>query len=441
MQLEHLSIDGRRKLPFCGFHALLGRWLRWALLAMLALGWQAAMATPPAMEPMAEIVVDVPNPQPGIPVDEFEMKFSFIRLEKGLHGKARFQVVDANHGDLTGIEVPSELLLDSPGPTAEVKFKPRFLKEGWYGITVDFESNEFNGGVRFSILLYREKVYYNWIGSNLLSSMASHRLKDNHEYQKLVSKVNRKQAQWGKNHSERSYDNPFEKWLTKEELDRVTDIFSQEKKNLYEDIYRNSNAWKEKKKESQSSKTSKGDIVTIRAKFAIDHKFSKFMPLHGAVVRVTYRENPLPGVGELIAYGRLDEKGEFKFTSPIDDLKYQVQLLGKHDKFGVDIFETSGKFIPLKTNFDQGADINIKPDDTHKDNKFHISEAEANSWSVFQALYELTEHVKPIAGIPETPVFKKVVPRQERLFTELAAMEGKKCLKCTWVLSSLLTGT
>ena len=24
MQLEHLSIDGRRKLPFCGFHALAG---------------------------------------------------------------------------------------------------------------------------------------------------------------------------------------------------------------------------------------------------------------------------------------------------------------------------------------------------------------------------------------------------------------------------------
>ena len=82
MQLEHLSIDGRRKLPFCGFHALLGRWLRWALLAMLALGWQAAMATPIYVEPGSEIVVDVPNPQPGIPVDEFEMKFSFIRLER-----------------------------------------------------------------------------------------------------------------------------------------------------------------------------------------------------------------------------------------------------------------------------------------------------------------------------------------------------------------------
>ena len=67
MQLEHLSIDGRRKLPFCGFHALLGRWLRWDLLAMLALGWQAAMATPPAMEPMAEIVVNIPDPQLGMP--------------------------------------------------------------------------------------------------------------------------------------------------------------------------------------------------------------------------------------------------------------------------------------------------------------------------------------------------------------------------------------
>ena len=67
MQLEHLSIDGRRKLPFCIFHALLGRWLWWALLAMLALGWQAAMATPPAIEPMAEIVVDVPDPPLGMP--------------------------------------------------------------------------------------------------------------------------------------------------------------------------------------------------------------------------------------------------------------------------------------------------------------------------------------------------------------------------------------
>ena len=67
MQLKHLSIDGRRKLPFCSFHALLGRWLRWAFLAMLALGWQAAMATPPAMEPMAEIVVDVPDPPLGMP--------------------------------------------------------------------------------------------------------------------------------------------------------------------------------------------------------------------------------------------------------------------------------------------------------------------------------------------------------------------------------------
>ena len=100
-----------------------------------------------------------------------------------------------------------------------------------------------------------------------------------------------------------------------------------------------------------------------------------------------------------------------------------------------------GWIVSQASSFDQGNNIDIKPDKTHKEDKFHISKAEANSWSVFQALYELTEHVKPIAGIPETSVFKKVVPRQERLFTELAAMEGKKCLKCTWVLSSLLTGT
>ena len=67
MQLEHLSIDGRRKLLFRGFHALLGRWLRRAFLAMLALGWQAVMATPPAMEPIAEIVVNIPDPQLGMP--------------------------------------------------------------------------------------------------------------------------------------------------------------------------------------------------------------------------------------------------------------------------------------------------------------------------------------------------------------------------------------
>ena len=186
MQLEHLSIDGRRKLPFCGFHALLGRWLRWALLAMLALGWQAAMATPIYVEPGSEIVVDVPNPQPGIPVDEFEMKFSFIRLEKGLHGKIKFKVVGANHQDLTGIEVPAELPLDSPGPTAEAKFRPKFLKAGWYHILADFESNEFNGGIQFSILLYNGKVYYSWIGTDLLHSMARFSLRNHDEYQSLV---------------------------------------------------------------------------------------------------------------------------------------------------------------------------------------------------------------------------------------------------------------
>ena len=253
MQLEHLSIDGRRKLPLLpllGFQALLGRWLRWALLAVLALGWQAAMATPPALPPMPEIVVDVPDPQPGIPVDEFEMKFSFIRLENGLHGKIKFKVVGANHQDLTGIEVPAELPLDSPGPTAEAKFRPKFLKEGWYRISANFESNTFNSKIQFSILLYQGRIYYEWIGGRLLSSMVRANLQDNVEYKKIVSKVNRKQAQWEKNHTEKSYDNPFEKWLTKEELDRLADIVSQERKRLYKAIYLNSNKWKKKNRGS-----------------------------------------------------------------------------------------------------------------------------------------------------------------------------------------------
>lgn len=96
------------------------------------------------------------------------------------------------------------------------------------------------------------------------------------------------------------------------------------------------------------------------------------------------------------------------------------------------------------SSFDQGNNIDIKPDKTHKEDKFHISKAEANSWSVFQALYELTEHVKPIAGIPEAPVFKKVVtnrPTPREAFHRAGSDGGKRCLKCTWVLSSLLTGT
>ena len=84
---------------------------------------------------------------------------------------------------------------------------------------------------------------------------------------------------------------------------------------------------------------------------------------------------------------------------------------------------------PLISLFDQKEEINIKPDDAHKDNKYHISEAEANSWSVFQALYELTEHVKPIAGIPEAPVFKKVVtnrPTPREAFHGAGSDGGKK---------------
>ena len=408
MQLEHLSIDGRRKLPFCGFHALLGRWLRWALLAMLALGWQAAMATPIYVEPGSEIVVDVPNPQPGIPVDEFEMKFSFIRLEKGLHGKIRFKVVGANHRDLTGIEVPAELPLDSPGPTAEAKFRPKFLKAGWYHILADFESNEFNGGIQFSILLYNGKVYYSWIGTDLLHSMARFSLRNHDEYQSLVSRVNKKHEQWKKNHPGEEELLPFERWLSKEELKRISEIVRGEEGRIYRSIQQESNSHPEKSEDS-GKKISKGDTVTIRVKFAIDHGFSKFLPLHGAVIRVTHTGKVPPGLAELIAYGRLDENGELKFISPVDDLKYQVQLLGKHDRFNIGIFKDADNLTPLISLFDQKEEINIKPDDAHKDNKYHISEAEANSWSVFQALYELTEHVKPIAGIPEAPVFKKVV--------------------------------
>ena len=431
MQLEHLSIDGRRKLPLLpllGFHALLGRWLRWALLAVLALGWQAAMATPPALPPMPEIVVDVPDPQPGIPVDEFEMKFSFIRLENGLHGKIKFKVVGANHQDLTGIEVPAELPLDSPGPTAEAKFRPKFLKEGWYRISANFESNTFNSKIQFSILLYQGRIYYEWIGGRLLSSMVRANLQDNVEYKKIVSKVNRKQAQWEKNHTEKSYDNPFEKWLTKEELDRLADIVSQERKRLYKAIYLNSNKWK-KKTEAQPKKISKGDIIPIKAEFAIDYNFSKFLPLRGAVVRVLYNGLPPPGFKDPIAYGSLDENGEFNFTSPVDNLKYQVQLQGRHDKFNIEIFESNDNFTPLKANFDQANEIRIVPNADHENDIFDISEEVANSWSVFQALYELTEHVKPIAGIPEAPVFRKVItnrPNQREAFHRAGIEGGKK---------------
>ena len=428
MQLEHLSIDGRRKLPFCGFHALLGRWLRWALLAMLALGWQAAMATPPAMEPMAEIVVDVPNPQPGIPVDEFEMKFSFIRLEKGLHGKIKFKVVGANHRDLTGIEVPAELPLDSPGPTAEAKFRPKFLKAGWYHILADFESNEFNGGIQFSILLYSGKVYYSWVGTDLLNSMARFNLRNHDEYQSLVSKFNKKRDQWKKSHPGEEELLFSERWLSKEESKRATEIVLEEEGRIYRSIQQESNSHPEKSEDS-GKKISKGDTVTIRVKFAIDHGFSKFLPLHGAVIRVTHTGKVPPGLAELIAYGRLDENGELKFISPVDDLKYQVQLLGKHDRFNIGIFKDINNSIPLASLFDQKEEINIRPDKTHDDAKFHISEAEANSWSVFQALYELTEHVKPIAGIPEAPVFKKVVtnrPTPREAFHRAGSDGGKK---------------
>ena len=428
MQLKHLSIDGRRKLPFCGFHALLGRWLRWALLAMLALGWQAAMATPPAMEPMAEIVVDVPNPQPGIPVDEFEMKFSFIRLEKGLHGKIKFKVVGANHRDLTGIEVPAELPLDSPGPTAEAKFRPKFLKAGWYHISADFESNEFNGGIQFSILLHNGKVYYDWLGTNLLHSMARFSLRNHDEYQSLVSKVNKKHEQWKKNHPGEEEPLPFERWLSKEELKRISEIVLEEEDRIYRSIQQESNSHPEKSEDS-GKKISKGETVTIKVRFAIDHNFSKFLPLHGAVIRVTHAGKAPPGLAELIAYGRLDEKGELKFISPVDDLKYQVQLFGKHDRFNIGILKDADNFTPLISLFDQKEEINIKPDDAHKDSKFHISKEAANSWSVFQALYELTEHVKPIAGIPEAPVFKKVVtnrPTPREAFYRAGSDGGKK---------------
>ena len=430
MQLEHLSIDGRRKLPLLGFQALLGRWLRWALLAVLALGWQAAMATPPALPPMPEIVVDVPNPQPGIPVDEFEMKFSFIRLENGLHGKIKFKVVGANHRDLTGIEVPAELPLDSPGPTAEAKFKPVFHREGWYDIDADFESNEFNGGSRFSILLYRGKVYYDWVGRDLLDSMILASLKDHKEYQMLLMEAKRKRDAWQKKNPDEELLDSIGTWLSETKAKRLSEIARQERSRLYRSIYQNS-VIPYQNAEKDSKKISRGDTITIKVRWAIDAKFSKFFPLHGAIVRVTYKnKDDIPsGLKDLIAYGRLDENGEFKFMAPAEDLKYKVQILGRHDKFSISVHHATEDPVLLSSNFDQATNIDIQPDKTHKDNKYHISEAEANSWSVFQALYELTEHVKPIAGIPEAPVFRKVItnrPNQREAFHSAGIEGGKK---------------
>ena len=94
--------------------------------------------------------------------------------------------------------MPAELPLDSPGPTAEAKFKPVFHREGWYDIDADFESNEFNGGSRFSILLYRGKVYYDWVGRDLLDSMILASLKDHKEYQMLLMEAKRKRDAWQK---------------------------------------------------------------------------------------------------------------------------------------------------------------------------------------------------------------------------------------------------
>ena len=106
-----------------------------------------------------------------------------------------------------------------------------------------------------------------------------------------------------------------------------------------------------------------------------------------------------------------------------------MQLFGKHDRFNIGILKDADNFTPLISLFDQKEEISIKPDDTHKDSKFHISKEAANSWSVFQALYELTEHVKPIAGIPEAPVFKKVVtnrPTPREAFYRAGSDGGKK---------------
>ena len=178
-------------------------------------------------------------------------------------------------------------------------------------------------------------------------------------------------------------------------------------------------------------KYQEGDTITIKVRWAIDAKFSKFFPLHGAIVRVTYKsKDDIPsGLKDLIAYGRLDEHGEFKFMAPAEDLKYKVQIFGHHDKFSISVHHATEDPVLLSSNFDQATNIDIQPDKTHKDNKFHISEAEANSWSVFQALYELTEHVKPIAGIPEAPVFKKVVtnrPTPREAFYRAGSDGGKK---------------
>lgn len=181
-----------------------------------------------------------------------------------------------------------------------------------------------------------------------------------------------------KNHPGEEELLPFERWLSKEELKRISEIVRGEEGRIYRSIQQESNSHPEKSEDSDK-KISKGETVTIKVRFAIDHDFSKFLPLHGAVIRMTHAGKVPPGLAEWIAYGRLDEKRELKFISPVDDLKYQVQLLGKHDRFKIGLLKDINNSIPLASLFDQKEEINIRPDKTHDDAKFHISKAEANS--------------------------------------------------------------
>lgn len=388
------------------FNGLLHRWFIYLMAALVAsLGVGVAHATLPEWKLPGAVIQDLAE-QPGVPLGQFELPVQLVNLGGRAEGEIRFDVLSASMGRVSALRLPATRFASQPGGDTTVRVRPGFEEEGMYRVRADVKADSFQVAVYFWLLLKDGRVYYSSDTGNIVSAMAAHQLRNHAQLQALQRKaatasVQKKQRSAGETPA---VERPINELLSAEDLKQYQQIWRSEADAIFSTIPRRAEAAGSKRlAKATATALAQGDVVTLKFRWPVDASYTQFLPLEGAriaVVNLAQVQDPSDPEQGKFASGRLDANGEFKFTVPVNDLKYRVWLIGEHEKFKVQVHNSaSGLSEALRLRLDQVTSVDIIPGQP----PFGYSSEYAQAWSVFQAMYELSEHAVTATGAGAVP--------------------------------------
>ena len=364
-----------------------------SLLSSLASAWAS---TPEMQGPHPILQTDAPKKQPGIPAKSFEFNLILTNLNEPTKGEVTFEALSFGESDPQGIIIPPVKFTYQP-PQAYISVKPIFKKDGWYWIKATVKADNFTyQDYRVNLLYLNGLVYYAGSGISVIDAITNNSLTENIEFQKIEEK-----RQASINSKKSKPINSSEDGLSKSDSEKWSEIYNQERENISNEIKQRLKSRSKNQSKSSSELPQKGDLITVKIRWPSNNQYTSFLPLQGAKIEIIN----IDAIGFLsngvFANGVLDSNGEFKFTSPVNSLNYRVKIKGEYNNFKVTVFnKLNNKDEDLIATYDGISLIDIKPKDGEDGGM-------ENSWSVFQAMYDLSNGATSY-GLSKAPTFNTV---------------------------------